>query len=288
MRLVLLSLALASLWSAGAWQSASTPTTNRFLVQPRGDTPWVDIALPQTEGALTVRLPELISDTDRRLVYSEQNLKSGIRWQPRPGGTMVSQWRQEGLAAYDLVITPQPDGLQLDWTITNLESVPWPRASGTVCMQSHSVASLFDSTGERIYLRGGNKWVTAASTWKQLGGNWYLPPGVEPLNILKPYIENGSWKVSDFRPDQAVMAVRSRDGQWLLAQAWHRASFLIANVHGRYACTDVSPDLGDLGPGQTVVVRGKIYYFRGSLDDLAHKYAADLESGKLGLQRAAR
>ena len=258
-----------------------------FKVSPQGDTPRVIVEIPQLEGHLTIRLPELISDTNRRLVYSETNLTHGVEWHRQPDGTLTSHWQKEGLAAYELTVKPEADGLLLKWTISNLGSDVWTDSEGTVCLQSHDVPSLYDPSAARLFLRGNGRWVRVRDTWKHEGGNWYLPPQTEPLNIMRRYIDDGSWKVSDFHPDEAIMAVTSRDGHWVLAQAWHQARYLLANVHERpkYACTDVCSYLGDVLPGETVRVHGKIYFFRGSLGDLESKYRADLQSKKIGLRR---
>lgn len=258
-----------------------------FRIQPQGDTPYVKVELETLEGSLMIRLPELISDTNRRLVYSEDNLATGIRWEQKETGILLSEWREQGLAEYQLQVTPQADGLLLDWTVTNLGDDVWEDSEGTVCLQSHGVPALYDPSARRIFLRGGGQWATVHDTWKQVGGNWYLPPGMEPLNLMRPLIEDGSWKVSDFRPDEALMAVVSQDEKWILAPAWPEARYLIANIHQttRYACTDVCPYWGNLSPGETVQVTGKIYFFEGTLSDLQSMYQEDLTSGKIALRR---
>lgn len=253
-------------------------------VEPQGDTPLVKLELPCVDGAITLQLPELISDTDRRLAYFFSNLKSGVEWQRKADGTLGSAWRQEGLAAYQLTALSEKDGLALDWTITNLGRDVWTDAAGTVCMRSHEVPSLFDPTGERTFLRRRGRWITVRETREPDASTWYLPPGREPLNLMRPLLAEGGWKLSGFNPDEAIMAVRSRDGQWVLAQAWHQARYLIGNMRANYACTDVCPALGNIAPGETVRLQGKIYFFRGSLKDLASKYKADLKTGRIVLR----
>jgi hypothetical protein len=266
----------------GTAKEDSLENTSQVSVkaQPRGDTPRVDLHLSPLEGNVTLRIPELISDSKRRLVYSETNLKQ-VKWSSERDGAISSTWRQDGLAGYRLDARPEPDGLLITWTITNLESHDWSSAAGTVCMQSHGVPLLHDSSGTRTFLRGGGRWISVVTTWQGPGGNWYLPPGKGILEIMRPYVDNGSWKISDFHPEQALIAVTSRDEKWILAQAWHQARYTIANIHDQYACTDVCPDLGEIAAGETVQVQGKIYFFRGRLDDLESRYTADVASNKI-------
>ena len=149
-------------------------------------------------------------------------------------------------------------------------------------MRSQEVPSLFDRVGDRTFLRRGGRWVSVKDAGKQLDSSvWYLPLGKEPLNLMLPLLADGGWKLSNFQPDEAIMAVRYRDGRWVLAQAWHEARYLIANMHDRYACTDVCPTLGTIAAGQTVRLRGKIYFFRGNLEELESHYKRDIREKRV-------
>lgn len=258
----------------------------RFAAQFRGDTPWVDISLPSHAGKLTLRLPELISDLDRRLVYSEDNLR-GIAWRRLSDGAISSHWRREDLAAYRLSLTAVDDGLAIDWTITNLESRGWPSALGNVCMQSQGVPDLHDPVGDRTFVHANGRWLTVASTRPAPGGIWYFPLGLGPLNIMVPHLRDGSWRVSDCHLDAAIAAVVSGDGQWILAQAWHQTRYVVVNIRDGYACTDVAPDFGDIAAGESFRVRGKIYVLCGGLDHLEERYRADVRQGAIGFRRLA-
>lgn len=115
------------------------------------------------------------------------------------------------------------------------------------------------------------------------GGNWYLPPGKPPLGIMQPYLAR-RWSITNFHPDEALMAVRSPDCKWILAEAWHDARYLIANIHDHYECTDVCPDVGEIEAGETILVQSKVYFVRGSLADLECKYNEDLKRKKVSYQ----
>ncbi len=253
-------------------------------IHPRGDSPYVDVHVEGLEGKVTLQMPELVSDRDHRLVYAFSNLEKGIQWQRQSGGEWLSYWRQEGLAFYELVATPESDGLRIDWTIKNLSSKTWFYSAGTVCMRSHEAPLFFDPTLERTYLHAEDRWIALQDVVRNPGNLWFLPPGKEPCNLMRPLIEKGNWSVVDsIQPDEAIMAILSSDGRWVLAQAWHEARYMISNtgLDRMYACTDVSPFLGDIAPGQTVRIRGKIYIFRGGLDDLVIQYKADLKNKKI-------
>jgi hypothetical protein len=189
---------------------------------PEDGTPTVQMELAGMNGLIGLTLPELINDASIRLVYSDTNLRNGVAWQSRADGSLVGKWTQKGLAAYQITATPATDGLWLDWRITNLSGREWKDAAGNVCMRSQGVASLFDPLGERTFLRSRGRWVAVKDVWSRPGSNWFLPPGEKPLELMKPLIANGSYGLSKFHPDEAIIAVRSRDGERVLAQAWER------------------------------------------------------------------
>src|SRR6185503_4752287 len=137
---------------------------------------------------------------------------------------------------------------------------------------------------ERILLRRKGQWVHAHEGSRP-GSNWFLPPGLDPLPLMRPHLGKGGWNVAPLHPDEAIIAVQSRDGRYLLAQAWHRARYIIANVHDRYVCTEAAPSFGEIKSNETVRVTGMIYWLKGSSADLESRYRRDLAAGKVALRR---
>lgn len=255
---------------------------NRITLTPEGNRVTVDVRRPPLDGKIVLNAPELINDDTRRLVYTDTNLKS-VNWKAGRLGALSSEWRKDGLAAYRMKLTPDADGIQLDWTVTNLSRETWKDCAGNIDMQSHHMPTFFDPAGERIFLRGNGRWVAAKDSWGGPGGNWYLPRGKEPMPLMHIQIEDGSMKISPFHPDEAILALESREGGWILAQAWQQSQYFIANLHSHYQCSEAPPLFGKIGPGQTVHARGKVYLFQGNLDELESKYKADLNAHRIFL-----
>jgi len=267
----------------GCLTLAGLHTAGQISLAPEGNTVFVDVRQPSLDGMLTLGSPELINDATRRLVYTGTNLKS-VQWQAGKNGALHSEWRQEGLAAYRMTLTPETDGVQVDWTVTNLSQEVWKNVAGNVDMQSYRMPTFFDPAGDRIFLRGNGHWVAAKDSWSQPGSNWYMPPGKEPLLLMRPLIEDGSWKLSQFHPDESIVALQSRERGWVLAQAWQQSQYFIVNLHSHYQCSEAPPSFGDIAPGQTVHARGKVYLFHGALDELESKYRADLKAQHIFLR----
>jgi hypothetical protein len=271
--------AIAVLLAAGACRAQSA-----FTLHPLGTTPGVEIEVAGLDGRISVTLPELINDASRRLVYTDTNLKR-VEWRLLPNSGVASSWREDGLASYEITATPERDGILLDWRFKNLSSEPWPDAAGNICMRSHGVPALFDPEGARTFLRQGGQWHSVKDTRSAPGNNWYLPPGLEPLELMQPHLKNGEWKIAPFHPDEAIIAVQSKDGAWTVAQAWKQARYLIANISPKYECTETPPAFGTVAAGDTIHAAGKIYIVRGGREGLMSLYHADLRAGKIGVWR---
>ena len=275
------TIATALNLAAGEWWDAApvgSPRAGAIRLWPQGDTANVRMELPGVDGRIDLRLPELINDDSRRLVYTEANLTGGIAWQTSPEGAITGEWKREGLASYRIKAIPQRDGVLLDWVITNLSREEWTETAGNICMRSDTVPVLFDPSGNQIFLRSKGRWVSARDSGN-VGSTWYLPPGRKLVGIMRPYVEGGSYRISEFRPDEAIIAVRSRDSSWVLAQAWSESRYLLANIHPRSQCCEAPPYLGDIPAGKTVRITGKLYFIRGTLDDLETAYRLDLKRG---------
>ena len=255
-----------------------------ITLHPMGTSPGVEIEVQGLEGRISVTLPELINDASRRLVYTDTNLKK-VEWRSLAGGAITSSWRQDGLASYNITAVPVQDGVLLDWEFTNLSSEQWPDAAGNICMRTHGVPGLFDPDATHTFLRKNGQWHTVRDTRTAPGNNWYLPEGAEVFPLLLPHLKNGDWKIAPFHPDQAIIAVQSKDRIWTLAQGWKKARYLIANITPKYACAETPPSFGDVAPGETIRAKGKIYITHANLYRLASMYAADVRAGRITFER---
>jgi hypothetical protein len=67
--------------------------------------------------------------------------------------------------------------------------------------------------------------------------------------------------------------IRSRDGRWVIAQAYAQGTSVASNAH--YSCLHTRPLWPDIPPGQEQAILGKIYFLRGGPDDLLARWKAD-------------
>ena len=69
------------------------------------------------------------------------------------------------------------------------------------------------------------------------------------------------------------MIRESTDGKWVTGIAWER--FVSVQGHNPWQCMHLSINVGPLPRGDERKVRGKIYLFQGSKEDLLSRYRED-------------
>ena len=78
---------------------------------------------------------------------------------------------------------------------------------------------------------------------------------------------------------RSVMAKRSTAG-FMLAIALDRCSSVTGNFNTWPSCIHATPEWGMLAPGEEATVRGKIYFFAGTLEDVTERYVRDFEAAR--------
>ncbi len=86
-----------------------------------------------------------------------------------------------------------------------------------------------------------------------------------------------SFRWPDSDPDsRAGLIVReSNDGKWVTGIAWER--FLSTQAHNPWECMHLSVHLGPLKQGESRQIRGKIYLFQGTKEELLERYLRDFQ-----------
>jgi hypothetical protein len=97
------------------------------------------------------------------------------------------------------------------------------------------------------------------------GGQVYVQAGV-PLNDVNPR------PISSVKPANSLIGCFSADDRQLLATAWSATQELFQGV---IVCLHNDPRVGGLKPGETRVLRGKVYVLPNDPQRLLERYSAD-------------
>jgi hypothetical protein len=102
---------------------------------------------------------------------------------------------------------------------------------------------------------------------RYLGGQVYVPGGID-LKSVNPR------PISLDQPTNNLIGCFSANNQWLLASAWDNTQELFQGVR---VCIHGDPHIGGLAPGESKIVRGKLYILRNDPDELLRRYNRDFK-----------
>ncbi|HUT92808.1 MAG TPA: SUMF1/EgtB/PvdO family nonheme iron enzyme [Thermoguttaceae bacterium] len=191
----------------------------------------------------------------------------GVQWQQSAEGACEYLCKFPGKAEMRVTLVPMSDCVDFTIAIRNLTDEPFTGVQTNTCFNVH--ASPYFENPER----------TRSFVWTDAGPTCMLRMPIghgsgEPLH--------GGWGVA--RADQEspaggslvrhpIIAIASRDGQWIIAQAYGEGTSVASNAH--YSCLHARPRWPDVPPGEERSMTGKYYFLRGGPEELLDRWKAD-------------
>ncbi len=205
-------------------------------------------------------------------------------WTNRAEVTPLKARLVNGNPGVELDVKALDDGAELKLTVTNRSKHDWPELA--------SMVACFNPGPEKTRNRqfaNTKTWFSSASGLKRLAGK--APREIHYNHELKKLITKeadakGRYAWSEKWPRAEVDAVdgliirESTDGRWVTGIAWDR--FLAAQGHNPWECMHLSVRVGPLKRGETRLVKGRVYLFQGTKEDLLKKYKQDRSDRKSG------
>jgi hypothetical protein len=232
--------------------------------------------LPQDK--FVVQMPEVVSDDQHFLLGPESGdfHPAEVRWTKKGPDRWVTSYSQPKSGSYDITMQLRPDTMDLQFKITNLSAHTWTYVSGTPHLAFSDAPDFSDPEQNRTFLRIGGQWVSIKNTNRDDGNSrtqWYIVRGHRPAQLMgkRPH-RQGNFGQSPDKPDNGLVAVVSRDGKWVIGQAFQDVQYICLNSP---VCVHPAAFFGTLTPGQQRTVKGKYYFLRGGLGDLLRRYNAD-------------
>jgi hypothetical protein len=87
------------------------------------------------------------------------------------------------------------------------------------------------------------------------------------------YVWSGKWPKSEIDAAGGLIVRESTSRRWVTGIAWER--FLSAQGHNPWDCMHLSVNVGPLAQGGSREIRGKIYLFEGTREQLLERYRRD-------------
>ncbi|MBI4557509.1 MAG: hypothetical protein HY706_08000 [Candidatus Hydrogenedentes bacterium] len=127
------------------------------------------------------------------------------------------------------------------------------------------------------YVHSGGRWLAIPATQDTLGFRTRLGFEMDTArtggNLKAATYEPYNPAFSDEVLDTGLAARTDAKGEWICALYWEHTTHV--TDHHPADCLHAVVNLGPLAPQSKRAIRGKIYWFKGSLDDLYTKWQAD-------------
>jgi len=216
-------------------------------------------------GDFNLLMPEQIGAAGVPFGWSAKH--EGLRWERKANGACEYVCTFTGKARLRGVLVPRADCVDFTLAIRNLTQKPFTGVYSNTCFNPQR-SPYFNNT-ER----------TRSYGWTDDGPTCMLQM---PINPKSGEPLHGGWRVA--KPGQPApkggsllrhpfLFIRSRDGEWVIAQAYGEGVTTGTNAH--YSCLHSRPRWPDIPPGQERSVTGKLYFVRGGPNELLARWKAD-------------
>jgi formylglycine-generating enzyme required for sulfatase activity len=217
------------------------------------------------QAVFRLNLPEQVGVSEFHFGWNATH--TPIRWQINDERTHASyQCTFEDKATLTVTLEAKQDCVDFTIAIGNLTDKPFTRPASNTCFNNHGAPYFVDPERDRTLVWTDDGPVRLLEMLTGRNG--------EPLH--------GGWTVA--LPDQPapkggnlarhpLIAVVSRDRQWIVAQAYAQGVSVASNAH--YTCLHTRPRWPDIPPGEQRALTGKLYFLKGGADELLARWRRD-------------
>ncbi len=202
------------------------------------------------------------------LVFSHPGIGEHTNWVP-------------GIHLFALAVE---DGIELRLEIRNETPHAWPELASMIpCLGAkHRGRHTPEFETERSYFMAsdGLRLLVDDGNWRAMHFNAALRPLIDSRAVDGAFPWSERWPTSGVDATRGVLLRESKDEGWVFGVAWER--FLAAQGHNWYSCLHLAVQVGPLAPGESRVIRGKIYLLKGTREDLLRRYEADFGVAAVG------
>ena len=215
-------------------------------------------------GQFSLNLPEQVGAAGLPFGWSAEN--EGIHWTENQDGSCEYECVFTGKARMRVVLAPGSDYVDFTISLENLTGQAFGGVNSNTCLNVHASPYFEDPERVRSFV-----WTDDGPTCMlrmPIGG------GGEPLH--------GGWSVAGKEQEapaggglvrHPIVAIRSRDGRWMIAQAYAEGTSVASNAH--YSCLHSRPLWPDIPAGEERSLTGKLYFIRGGPEELLSRWKSD-------------
>ena len=217
------------------------------------------------EAVFGLNLPEQVGVAG--FPFGWQAKHTPIRWQINKERTHATyECSFEGKAKLTVTLQTGTDYVDFTLAIRNLTDQPFRGAHSNTCFNNHGAPYFVDPERARTLLWTDEGPVGLLSmpigrSGEPLHGGWSLASAKQPAPTGGPLAR------------LPIIAVRSRDGNWIVAQAYGQATSVATNAH--YTCLHTRPLWPEIPAGDERALTGKVYFLKGGPQELLARWKQD-------------
>ena len=230
-----------------------------------------------------LRIPERVFCDEGVLVgHDIRAVHTPVQWTREENGVLVyrrsnrddtARGKQAREIEYELRITPASFGASLRLVFKNVGKETLHNLTGHVCL-GHRSPPFRDPEYQRSYIRREGDFLNLGETDR----------GSDPIRTHYRIKDHQAIKIFDnttnrfwgpLSPeiaDSGLILTRSTEGDYLAALWFDPAAELFHNCDDSNMCIHSDPTYGDLAPGASVTVEGRLILFQGSLEEFESQY----------------
>jgi hypothetical protein len=164
-------------------------------------------------------------------------------------------------------------------TATNKTDSAWPDLAAIIpCFNPGPQASrneaFTDPEHEKTFFRGPAGFERLEQ--REIHFNARLKDMLRAVSPDLSFVFSNKWPTSDRDAVTGLLIRVSREGDWVAGIAWEE--FVSVQGHNPWMCMHHSVRLGPLKPGQSRKIRGRVYLFKGTREDLWEKHRGQFPS----------
>jgi hypothetical protein len=210
---------------------------------------------------------------------------SSWKWQVDSSGVLAqmdSEWLKLKLEA-------TVDGADMVLDITNISDHDWPEIAAIIpCFNpgadsrknTNVIANpvFFDESHTNTYFLGksGFELIKGQEYPRVIHFNHKYRSSIMAWHKERDddqFVFNYKWPTSERNAHAGLIIRESDDNKWVMGVAWQ--SYLSVQGHNPWKCMHLSVRVGPLKRGEKKTIRGKIYLFKGSKENLLNRYRED-------------
>lgn len=167
---------------------------------------------------------------------------------------------------FRVLIDHVKQGLDLKFTVKNISAKPWHHVVGVPCL-SHPSETFRDPGLERTYVVAHDELIRLKDTHRGTGDPCRTHYSIDDERPIHYYAASYWGELSDTVLSCGSILRASDDRRYIIGTSWERVAEVWDN-QDQHGCLHSNFLLGDLAPGETKSVRGRIRCMAGSPEDL--------------------